>query len=668
VRILGNILYLSEKDLTDAGISTNTVRSAKQRNSVGWTFIQHPEDGRKYLVQWPIKEPYATQVVEHFGDPHVYCRASYLESVLPPREQDLKDLQGITDDKGVGLGEAKVKKLHEVSRWLKLCSDVKQGQNGVLESLGMTKPEFWNFIPQYLETRSKEQGRIPVKLPKRYQKLLEKLSKYEKHGAASLVHGNLGNNNGGKLCEAGRHFVLSFYSLIIKPTTEETAFRYNMECKKRGWKQVTEGCIYSYLNKPEIKRIWYLARHGYKRWKNKYEHHLKLFLPSVRDALWIMDGTKLNLFYQDENGMAAKLQINKCIDAFSECILGYDIMFSENHVSAYVTIKNSVKNTGARPYQILYDGQGGYRKKEIQGLMSKLSSVHYPAQPYNPKSKHIESVIGRFQTQVMRKAWFFTGMNIESVTANSKPNYDFIKEHQKDLPTREELINIYIPQMIAEWNAAKHPLSGVPREQMYNQSQNPDHRAVDYLDMVDLFWLEREETYRKFGLKVEVARRKYELEVYDEATGMADTEFLRKYTGQKFWMKYDPEDMSHVRLYLLDHEGDFRYVASAHTKKAFARAAIDLTTGMRKEIDRYMQLRKEQRNDAESALQEANDHSGVSSEQLIRNGFEMGDKDSMNEAEENYHMELVEAAPKDSLAEQRRIERERFEKRKQRKA
>lgn len=666
MRIIDNILYLSFKELTDAGVSDATIRMAKHRNSDGWSFVDDPVDRRRTLVAWPIKEPYATQVVEHFGDPHVYHRASYLESILPSCDEDLKTLQGITNDKGVGLGEAKIKKLHEVSRWLQLCSDVKQGASSVLENIGMTRPEFWEFLPHYLETRSKEQGRIPVKLPKRYQKLLEKLSKYEKQGAASLVHGNSGNNNGGKLCEAGRHFVLSFYSLVIKPTIEETTLRYNMECAKRGWQQVTEGCIYMFLKKPEVERVWFLARHGYKAWKNKYEHHLKLFLPSVRDALWVMDGTKLNLFYQDENGMAAKLQINKCIDAFSECILGYDIMYSENHVSAYVTIKNAVKNTGARPYQVLYDGQGGYRKKEIKGLMSKLSSVHYPAQSYNPKSKHIESLIGRFQKQVMRKAWFFTGQNIESVTADSKPNYDFIKQHQKDLPTRDELINIYVPQMIAEWNAAKHPLSGIPREQMYNESVNPDHRPVDYLDMVDLFWLEREETYRKDGLTVNVAKKKYQLEVYDEETGMADLEFLRKYTGQKFWMKYDPEDMSHVRLYLLDHEGDFRYVASAHTKKAFARAAIDLTSGMRAEIDQYMALRKEQRNDAQEALKAANDNSGVSSEQLIRNGFEMGSKDTMNEAEEDYHMELVDAAPTDVQAAQRKRERERFLKRKQR--
>jgi len=659
--VVNAILHLTVPELVAAGISQSTVLNAKANSSMGWAFMDDPNDRRRVLVAWPLKEPYRTQVLEHYGEPHLYHRAGHLESILPLCDDDRKTLADHTTETGTTLGLAKQKELHETARWMRLCATIRsKAGDSILAAMGMSKPEFWDWLPTYIKARNAEDNRTAkVKLPNSYAKLLAKVRRYETEGVKSLIHGNVDNDNSAKLCEDARMWILSTYALVTKPEIPEVAFRYALEAKRKGWEMVGESCIYMYLNRPEVKRVWYLARHGYKAWKQVYEHNLKLFLPTFRDALWVMDGTKVNLFYRDEKGMAAKLQINKVTDAYSECIIGYDVMFSENHVSAYVGLKRAVQFSMAKPFQVLYDGQGGYKKAEIQGLMSNLSSVHFAAQPYNAQSKHVEGIIKRFQTQVMRKHWYFTGQNIQAKKEDSKPNYDFIMAHVKDLPTLEDVTKRIIPEMVEEWNNGKHPLTGVSRVEMYHTSTNPDHTEIGYLDMVDIFWLERKETYRKDGIHMEVAKRKYTFEVMGD-DGLPCAKHLERYTGAELIVKYDPEDMGHIRLHVKDASGDLRFVAAAYTKKEFARAVVDLKPGMRTEIDEHMQFRKDQKATAKRIIDEANAQSGISSEMLIGNGYAMGNKDAMNDAEEDFQLVEAGAAYVDVDAERRARAREKF--------
>lgn len=50
----------------------------------------------------------------------------------------------------------------------------------------------------------------------------------------------------------------------------------------------------------------------------------------MRDALWYGDGTKLNLYYRNEQGKMCTTGVYEVMDAYSETLLGYDIAPNEN--------------------------------------------------------------------------------------------------------------------------------------------------------------------------------------------------------------------------------------------------------------------------------------------------------------------------------------------------
>ena len=57
----------------------------------------------------------------------------------------------------------------------------------------------------------------------------------------------------------------------------------------------------------------------------RYDRKHRTILPSRRDSLWYGDGTKLNLYYRDENGNKCTTSVYEVVDAYSEVLLGYYI-------------------------------------------------------------------------------------------------------------------------------------------------------------------------------------------------------------------------------------------------------------------------------------------------------------------------------------------------------
>ncbi len=73
-------------------------------------------------------------------------------------------------------------------------------------------------------------------------------------------------------------------------------------------------------------------------------------------------------------------------------------------------------------------------------------------QPYNGKSKTIESAFGRFQMQFLKRDWFFTGQNITAKSDESKANEEFVMANKSNLPSLEDIKAVYAKRR-QEWNA-----------------------------------------------------------------------------------------------------------------------------------------------------------------------------------------------------------------------
>ena len=265
------------------------------------------------------------------------------------------------------------------------------------------------------------------------------------------------------------------------------------------------------------------------------------------------------------------------VDAYSEVLLGYYISDNEDYIAQYHAFRMAIQTSRYKPYEIVCDNQGGHKKNAALGLFSKISRIHRPTAPYNGESKTIENIFYRFQSQVLKKRFGFTGQNITAKRDTSRPNLEFINANIDSLPTLEELKEQYAAAR-EQWNSMKHPATGIPRIEMYNTSVNEATDPVSVPDMVEMFWYttDKPSLFTASGIEITVQGKKYPYEVFS-APGEPDLEWRRRNTYKKFYVQYDPYDMSSVRLLYKDKGGAMRFECVASFPLMIHRAQQEQT-------------------------------------------------------------------------------------------
>ena len=454
-------------------------------------------------------------------------------------------------------------------------------------------------------------------LPKNQARLKEKMSQYKKNGYASLISGKVGNKNTLKITEeAGRRLIALKRSRVPVLTDSQIFAKFNSECEERGWKPIRSiRSLVTWYNSAEIQPLWYDAVYGELSAHQKFDRRHKTQLPTMRDSLWYGDGTKLNLYYRDDDGKVRTTSVYEVIDAATEVFLGFCIADTEDYEAQYMAYRMAVQVSGHKPYEIVHDNQGGHKKANSAGMLDKICRIHRTTAPYNGASKTIESVFGRFQQQVLHKDWRFTGQNITATKASSRPNIEFIEANKDKLYTLEELKAAYVKAR-TEWNEMAHPATGEQRMRMYEQSENPETTAVTPSDMIDMFWVtcDRMSTFTSSGIEITVKGRKRVYEVMS-APGVPDMEWRRKHTYQKFVVKYDPYDFSSIRLYWKDKAGELRFERVAEPYIVIHRAIQEQTEGEAAFIRQQQNVSEQNRIDRQVAAKAVEYAEGVAPEQ-----------------------------------------------------
>lgn len=477
-------------------------------------------------------------------------------------------------------------------------------------SIGMRGRNFRPLAGTFWANAAKALPKLPKKwacaLPKSSKRLRDKYDDYKRNGYGVILSGKWGNKNTQKITpEVCDWLVAQWSSYINIVTIEQLHARYNHVADSKGWKKIkSSAAIRDYLFRPEVEESWYAARYGELAYKEKYGRQHRTKLPTYRDSLWYSDGTKLNYYYQDENGKIATCNVYEVIDTYSEAFLGYYISKAEDFEAQYMAFKMAVKTAGYKPFEVKFDNQGGHKLMDTGGFFQNLTRHAIKTTPYNGKSKTIESAFGRFQSSFLHKDWFFTGQNITTVKLESKARTEFVLANTKKLPTLAEVKEIYRMRR-DEWNNAPHPKTGIPRMEMYRTSATNGTPEVDFLDMITMFGLMTKEpsTYRASGIEIEVKKKKYAFEVLG-ADGMPDADFNRRNIGRRFYVRYDIEDMSVISLYEKDASDRFRFVNFAQTYIKVQRNMQEQTSSDLSFIRQMQERNRQQRLDNAKQLNE----------------------------------------------------------------
>lgn len=449
------------------------------------------------------------------------------------------------------------------ARVLNALREMLETQKTMRRAYGNHTPVIWSNIFAAAEELRKAYGHT---LPKSEARLRDKLRQYAREGYGCLVSGKFCNSNTLKITKAaGRQIVALRRCRVPVYTTKQLFEEFNRIAQKRGWKPLaSQSSLVQYLERPEVKPLWYDAVYGELAAKQLFARRNKTEMPTMRDSLWYGDGTKLNLYYRAvENGrmVVRTVQVYEVMDAYSETLLGYSISASENFDAQFAAFRMAIETSGHKPYEIVTDNQGGQQSRIARRFLASISRISRPTAPYNGPSKSIESVFGRFQSQVLHGDWRFTGGNMSSKQA-WRINREFLEANKEKLFTYEEMLAAYAAAR-ATWNAMKHYRTGIAHDEMYRASVNPDAQPVTDLDMIDLFYLttERPSPFTADGITIQYRNRKYAFEVLTD-DGQPDYAWRRENTGREFFVRFDPQRMDRALLYVETPMG-LRYEAVA---------------------------------------------------------------------------------------------------------
>jgi hypothetical protein len=447
-------------------------------------------------------------------------------------------------------------------------------RQAIRSSLNAPMSGAWDLILDSSERMRESYGHT---LPGTLARLKTRLKAWKADGYQSVVSGKLGNSSALKITGDFLKLIVALKRSKVPVYTDAQLFeKANEIAEERGWKPIRSlSGMKKWLNSPSVEPLWYDAVYGEQAARQRYGRKHKTALPTRRDTLWYGDGTKLNLYYRDEQGKVRTTQVYEVIDAMSEVLLGYCISDTEDYEAQYHAYRMAIQKSGHKPYEIVYDNQGGHKKLDSDGFIGKICRVHRPTQPYNGESKTIESVFGRFQAQVLHKDWRFTGQNVTAKKASSRPNVEFIEANKDSLYTLDELKDAYAAAR-KEWNEGRHPATGERRIDMYEKSVNEETQEVTLHDMVDMFWVftKRMATFTDQGLQVTIKGEKRQYEVCS-SPGVPDHEWRRKHTYERFIVAYDPYDFASIRLYTKGTDGSLRFERTAEPYILIHRALQD---------------------------------------------------------------------------------------------
>lgn len=539
-------------------------------------------EGNYTLYAWSsLPEKYRKRYMERYGDPEQRMKEAMMRDRIKLDSEAREWYEAFTYEKNGRAEHLTGELIEEYTINASVLGELQKmmaQRQALRQSLNSSMAGAWEVICQSSETLREEYHHT---LPKHIARLKAKIKAFKADGYLSLISGKVGNLNTIKITpEFGRLLIALKRSRVPVYTDAQIFEEGNRRAVENGWKPLKSlSGLKRWFNSAAIMPLWYDAVYGEQAARQKFGRKHRTALPTKRDALWYGDGTKLNLYYQDEEGKVRTTQVYVVIDAMSEVMLGWHISDTEDYEAQYHAYRMAIQTSRHKPYEIVHDNQGGHKKLDADGLFKKLCHVHRTTQPYNGESKTIEAVFGRFQQQVLHKDWRFTGQNITAKKMSSRPNLEFIEENKDSLYTLEELKDAYA-KATKEWNEMQHPAYGKSRQEAYDNSVNEETQQVTAHDMVDMFWVtaKRMSTFTDQGISVTIKKEKRQYEVMSEP-GVPDHEWRRQHTYERFVVKYDPYDFGSVRLYKKEADGSLRFERVAEPYVVIHRAIQEQTEG-----------------------------------------------------------------------------------------
>ena len=596
-RYHNNILCVTRAELAQCGVSPAYVSRALAGQRKGEVYCwEHHKQGKTVFIHYrSLKDEYQKAIRD------ILCTGAEPELWLKRQEEQKRkavfshladQITSLVTSDPEEIRELSLTKLfspvevHQLARaagWLRLINDFDVKK---VRKLGFSSMK--EFRGEVLKRCLSEQTTRPTPLIKfkkglitNQDRLYRNAVNYRDKGIQALIHAGVGNVNREKADTQAHAKLIELASAPVKYSWEDVSMMYNNWADENGKEKLTTSTIKQYLNTPKIKKVWFYARHGKLAADNELQPLINRNKPSFPDALWSLDGTTMQLYYRDENGkIKSDLYVYFVTDAHTGAIIGHSVAFTETSGLVDAALRDAITRYEYKPYQLQYDNSSANIAVAVKNLMSNMSRVHFPCEPYKGRSKYVEGIIGHFQQRVLRYFGNFKGGNITVKTLNAKANPELLakfKETPDLLPSKEQVL-LDFEGAINTWNKRGDKrdnygrFTGPGKIDRYLNTEHKQRKKIDYFDRISMFMVEQRQSYRYGvdGIEIEVNGNKHHFIVPDPET-VGDFIFSHENLGQKFRIKIDKDALGIIALYK-----DEIFVDFAYNKEKYAACAADM--------------------------------------------------------------------------------------------
>jgi len=436
MKFISNTLYIEFQEALDAGISGQTIRLAKHRNSASWSFINDPTDKRKVLIQYDtLKDQHKALITSKYGNPYSLTAQKNIKTLITTDHKALQILTKHRFDNGNALST------DQLTEFSKACNILNFLQN---KSPKEVKAYGFNGMPTFYESVIELIKKEGISLPKTYTRLREAVRNYETQGVNLVIGVRFGNQNARKITNG------ICIDLLIEMISHQHQFdaayiaaKYNKWATENGHESISRGTVIKYKSDYELQTVF--GREGEKKFHSKFGIVAHRRRPSEPLLLINSDDNDLDLYFIEGKDKYKRFTLVVVIDAFNDYPLGYAIgetQTAELTRAAYLDAIHHVHDiTGEWCFwhEIKADRWG---LKQLEPFY-KQQADFTPAQAKNARGKVIEQSFGYHWHALLKQFPNYAGHNVK---AKETLDGEYIQKRIKDLPDASEA-----PEYIAEF-------------------------------------------------------------------------------------------------------------------------------------------------------------------------------------------------------------------------
>ena len=314
--------------------------------------------------------------------------------------------------------------------------------------------------------------------------------------------------------------------------------------------------------------VRYYARAGKQKWWAKYSPYItRKYDEMVSNEVWVGDTYTMDIVTMAETGQLHRMYLSAWVDARSGIFVGWSISGESKSQNSVNALRDACIRQGTLPLLNLYTDNGreyltfdfggrGHRAKAILAngeapfqpltIMQRMEVKMINAIPKNSRAKVVERSFRALKDRVMRLFPTFTGGS----PAEKPEQLKGILKDGKSVPTDEQARDILDKLIQYDLNYSK-----------YNGSVVKD-QGKRKIDVYNEYCVEEKVAASEEVLRLMLMRSTRPITVKRDGIVTSINgvpmkfwcEEIRHYIERKVYIRYDPADLSSVRMYDADKD------------------------------------------------------------------------------------------------------------------